>query len=172
MHQCEDPTPEYTDAQLKLIASQDLKYVNYKRSVEQKVFCVPFIFSVKEKKKTKYILPSEVKEWIPLVLSRVLPLVCVGEGGTPVRSYDIGTPLSPPDQDQVRGIPPDQDQVRSTPPPDQDQDRDTLSPRTGYGTDGTPLTFSRRRTFLFFRESFIRVNLKLSTWLRASQLSL
>ena len=35
--QCEDPTPQYTDDQLKLIASEDLKYVNFKRSVEHKV---------------------------------------------------------------------------------------------------------------------------------------
>ena len=63
VHQCEDPTPQYTDAQLKLIASQDLKYVNYKRSVEQnvcdQVFCVPpnlgsFIHN-EGKVKTKYI---------------------------------------------------------------------------------------------------------------------
>ena len=37
VHQCEDPTPQYTEEQLKLITTQDLKYVNFKRSLEQKV---------------------------------------------------------------------------------------------------------------------------------------
>lgn len=36
-HQCEDSTPKYTNDQLKLIQSQDLRYVNFKRSIELKV---------------------------------------------------------------------------------------------------------------------------------------
>ena len=36
-HQCEDTTPEYTDEQLQLMQSQDLKYIMYKRSTEVKV---------------------------------------------------------------------------------------------------------------------------------------
>lgn len=35
-HQCEDNVPKYTDAQLKLMKSQDIRYVNFKRSLELK----------------------------------------------------------------------------------------------------------------------------------------
>jgi hypothetical protein len=46
-HQCEDKAPKYTDEQLKLIQSQDLRYVQFKLSVEQKVFIqVVFAFSL------------------------------------------------------------------------------------------------------------------------------
>ena len=37
VHQCKDETPIYTDEQLKLMTSQDIKYVNYKCSIELKV---------------------------------------------------------------------------------------------------------------------------------------
>ncbi len=37
VHQSEAAAPEYTEEQLKLIHSQDLRYVNYKRSTELKV---------------------------------------------------------------------------------------------------------------------------------------
>ena len=37
VHQTEDDTPKYTDEQLKLMKSQDIKYVNFKRSSELKV---------------------------------------------------------------------------------------------------------------------------------------
>jgi len=36
-HQCEDATPKYTEDQLKLMQSQDVRYVNFKRSLELKV---------------------------------------------------------------------------------------------------------------------------------------
>ena len=36
-HQSEDTTPQYTPEQLKLMSSQDVKYLNYKRSTEMKV---------------------------------------------------------------------------------------------------------------------------------------
>lgn len=36
VHQSEDSTPQYTDDQLALMQSQDLKYINYKRSTEVK----------------------------------------------------------------------------------------------------------------------------------------
>lgn len=35
-HQCEDSVPKYTEAQLKLMKSQDIHYVNFKRSLELK----------------------------------------------------------------------------------------------------------------------------------------
>lgn len=39
-HQCEDNVPKYTEAQLKLMKSQDIRYVNFKRSLELKVHCM------------------------------------------------------------------------------------------------------------------------------------
>lgn len=36
VHQCEDDTPTYTDEQLKLMSSQDIKYINYKRTTEMR----------------------------------------------------------------------------------------------------------------------------------------
>ena len=37
VHQTEDETPEYTEDQLKMMHTQDLRYVNYKHSTELKV---------------------------------------------------------------------------------------------------------------------------------------
>ena len=45
-HQCEDSAPKYTDDQLKLIQSQDLRYVQYKLSVEQKVMDALSLFEI------------------------------------------------------------------------------------------------------------------------------
>jgi len=37
VHQCEDGIPAYTADQLMLMQSQDMKYVNYKQSINRKV---------------------------------------------------------------------------------------------------------------------------------------
>lgn len=42
MHQSEDSTPVYTDDQLLLMRSQDLRYVQHRRSIELKVTGVPY----------------------------------------------------------------------------------------------------------------------------------
>jgi len=52
-HQCEDTTPKYTSDQIKLMQSQDIRYVNFKRSLELR--------KIEQMKSTLHLMDTDSK---------------------------------------------------------------------------------------------------------------
>lgn len=66
VHQTEDETPTYTEDQLKLMTSQDIKYINYRRSLElkkiEKMKSRLHLLDAEDKPQNKHIIFTESRK--------------------------------------------------------------------------------------------------------------